>query len=170
MYYLKKLIHIIFFIFIFNQNGFAQNSIAYIDLDLLLKRSELGSKIFNDLDTKKNDEMQKIDNKENEIKKLENEIKNKQNVLTKTEFKKEVDILKKEINEFKMFKNQIQKDFEKIKKEKISEFFKKVNPLIQDYLDKNSIDILLNNKYVVMGKNNLDITEKIIVIINDKLN
>ncbi len=170
MYYLKKLIHIIFFIFIFNQNGFAQNSIAYIDLDLLIKRSELGSKIFNDLDTKKNDEMQKIDNKENEIKKLENEIKNKQNVLTKTEFKKEVDILKKEINEFKIFKNQIQKDFEKIKKEKISEFFKKVNPLIQDYLDKNSIDILLNNKYVVMGKNNLDITEKIIVIINDKLN
>ncbi len=170
MYYLKKLIHIIFFIFIFNQNGFAQNSIAYIDLDLLLKRSELGSKIFNDLDTKKNDEMQKIGNRENEIKKLENEIKNKQNVLTKTEFKKEVDILKKEINEFKIFKNQIQKDFEKIKKEKISEFFKKVNPLIQDYLDKNSIDILLNNKYVVMGKNNLDITEKIIVIINDKLN
>ena len=170
MYYLKKLIHIIFFIFIFNQNSFAQNSIAYIDLDLLLKRSELGSKIFNDLDTKKNDEMQKIDNKENEIKKLENEIKNKQNLLTKTEFKKEVDILKKEINEFKIFKNQIQKDFEKIKKEKISEFFKKVNPLIQDYLDKNSIDILLNNKYVVMGKNNLDITEKIIVIINDKLN
>ena len=170
MYYLKKLIHIIFFIFIFNQNSFAQNSIAYIDLDLLLKRSELGSKIFNDLDTKKNDEMQKIDNKENEIKKLENEIKNKQNVLTKTEFKKEVDILKKEINEFKIFKSQIQKDFEKIKKEKISEFFKKVNPLIQDYLDKNSIDILLNNKYVVMGKNNLDITEKIIVIINDKLN
>ena len=104
---------------------------------------------------------------------LENELqssKNKQNVLTKTEFKKEVDILKKEINEFKIFKNQIQKDFEKIKKEKISEFFKKVNPLIQDYLDKNSIDILLNNKYVVMGKNNLDITEKIIVIINDKLN
>ena len=170
MYYLKKLIHIIFFIFIFNQNSFAQNSIAYIDLDLLLKRSEIGSKIFNDLDTKKNDEMQKIDNKENEIKKLENEIKNKQNVLTKTEFKKEVDILKKEINEFKIFKSQIQKDFEKIKKEKISEFFKKVNPLIQDYLDKNSIDILLNNKYVVMGKNNLDITEKIIVIINDKLN
>ena len=170
MYYLKKLIHIIFFIFIFNQNSFAQNSIAYIDLDLLLKRSELGSKIFNDLDTKKNDEMKKIDNKENEIKKLENEIKNKQNVLTKIEFKKEVDILKKEINEFKIFKNQIQKDFEKIKKEKISEFFKKVNPLIQDYLDKNSIDILLNNKYVVMGKNNLDITEKIIVIINDKLN
>ena len=170
MYYLKKLIHIIFFIFIFNQNGFAQNSIAYIDLDLLLKRSELGSKIFNDLDTKKNDEMQKIDNKENEIKKLENEIKKKQNVLTNDEFKKEVDNLKQKVNDFKIFKNQVQKEFEKIKKERISEFFRKVNPLIQDYLDKNSIDILLNNKYVVMGKNKLDITEKIIEIVNKNLN
>ena len=74
------------------------------------------------------------------------------------------------MNDFKIFKNQIQKDFEKIKKERISEFFRKVNPLIQDYLDKNSIDILLNNKYVVMGKNKLDITEKIIEIVNKNLN
>ena len=44
-----------------------------------------------------------------------------------------------------------------------------VNPLIQEFLDKNSIDILLNNKYVVIGKNNLDITENIIEIINNKL-
>ena len=167
---LKKLIHIFIFLFAFTQNSFAQNSIAYIDLDLLLKKSEFGNKIYNDLDIKKNNEMQKINIKENEIKKLEDEIKNKQNVLTKAEFKKEVDILKKQINEFKIFKNQIQKDFEKIKKEKISEFFRKVNPLIQDYLDKNSIDILLNNKYIVMGKNDLDITEKIIVIVNNKLN
>ena len=137
---LKKLIHIFIFLFAFTQNSFAQNSIAYIDLDLLLKKSEFGNKIYNDLDIKKNNEMQKINIKENEIKKLEDEIKNKQNVLTKAEFKKEVDILKKQINEFKIFKNQIQKDFEKIKKEKISEFFRKVNPLIQDYLDKNSIE------------------------------
>ena len=52
----------------------------------------------------------------------------------------------------------------------ISEFFAEVNPLIQEYLDKNSIDILLNNKYVVIGKNDLDITEKIIKIINKKIN
>ena len=74
------------------------------------------------------------------------------------------------MNDFKVIKNQAQKDFEKIKKERISEFFRKVNPIIQDYLDKNSIDILLNNKYVVMGKNKLDITEKIIEIVNKKLN
>ena len=170
MNFLKKLFCIIFFLFLFSQNSFAQNSVAYIDLDLLLKSSEPGIKIYNDLDVRKNNEIKKINNRENEIKKLENEIKKKQNVLTNDEFKKEVDNLKQKVNDFKIFKNQIQKEFEKIKKERISEFFRKVNPLIQDYLDKNSIDILLNNKYVVMGKNKLDITEKIIEIVNKNLN
>ncbi len=170
MIFLKKFFFIIFFLFLFTQNSFAKNSIAYIDLDLLLKNSELGIKIYTDLDEKKNNEIQKINYEEKEINKLENEIKKKQNVLTKDEFKKEIEILKKRINEFKIFKNQIQKDFEKVKKERIAEFFSKVNPIIQDYLDKNSIDILLNNKYVVMGKSKLDITEKIIEIVNKNLN
>ena len=170
MNFLKKLFCIIFFLYLFSQNSFAQNSVAYIDLDLLLKNSELGIKIYTELDVKKNNEIKKINYEENEIKKLENEIKKKQNVLTNDEFKKEIEILKKKMNDFKVFKNQAQKDFEKIKKERISEFFRKVNPIIQDYLDKNSIDILLNNKYVVMGKNKLDITEKIIEIVNKKLN
>ena len=170
MNFFKNFFYIIFFLFVFTQNSFAKNLIAYIDLDLLLKNSELGIKIYTDLDVKKNNEIQKINHEENEIKKLENEIRKKQNVLTKDEFKKEIEILKKKKEDFKNFKNQAQKNFQKVKKERISEFFKKVNPIIQDYLDKNSIDILLNNKYVVMGKNNLDITKKIIEIVNKNLN
>ena len=64
----------------------------------------------------------------------------------------------------------LKKKFEQIKNKKIAEFFEKVNPFIQDFLDKNSIDILLNNKYVIIGKNDLDITSKIINIINKNIN
>ena len=95
MNFLKKLFCIVFFLFLFSQNSFAQNSVAYIDLDLLLKSSQPGIKIYNELDVRKNNEIKKINNRENEIKKLENEIKKKQNVLTNDEFKKEVDSLKK---------------------------------------------------------------------------
>ena len=87
MNFLKKLFCIIFFLYLFSQNSFAQNSVAYIDLDLLLKNSELGIKIYTELDVKKNNEIKKINYEENEIKKLENEIKKKQNVLTNDEFK-----------------------------------------------------------------------------------
>ena len=48
-------------------------------------------------------------------------------------------------------------------------FFNKVDPIIQNYLNDNSIDILFNNKNIVIGKDNLDITDKIIKLVNDKL-
>ena len=154
----------------FSSSAISKELIAFIDLDQLLKESDRGLKIYNDLDIKKSVEIEKIKKKENHIKKLEEEINKKRNVLTNDELKNEIDNLKKEINNFNTFKNQIQNDFEKIKKNMISEFFAEVNPLIKEYLDKNSIDILLNNKYVVIGKNDLDITETIIKIINKKLN
>ena len=50
------------------------------------------------------------------------------------------------------------------------EFFNKINPYIQKYLSDNSIDILFNDKNVVIGKDNLDITSKIITIIDNEIN
>ncbi len=43
----------IFFVFFSTLNAFAQNNIAYIDLDLLLKDSNYGKKIYEELDKKK---------------------------------------------------------------------------------------------------------------------
>ena len=49
-------------------------------------------------------------------------------------------------------------------------FFEKLNPIIEEYIDKNLIQILLNKKDIVMGQNNFDITNEIIVIIDKKFN
>ena len=48
-------------------------------------------------------------------------------------------------------------------------FFNKIDPIIQTYLDKNSIDILFNNKNIIIGKDSLDITNNIIKIVNMNL-
>tara|TARA_Y100001970_G_C14067702_1_gene767596 strand:- start:472 stop:984 length:513 start_codon:yes stop_codon:yes gene_type:complete len=167
---LFKFFLIIFFVFFSILNASAQNNVAYIDLDLLIKETNFGKKIYEELDKKKKFELQKINKKENELKNQEEEIKNKKNILTNIELDNEINALKKNINEFKTFKNEIQKNFEQTKNKKIAEFFEKVNPFIQDYLNKNSIDILLNNKYVIIGKNDLDITSKIINLINKNIN
>ena len=61
-------------------------------------------------------------------------------------------------------------EFKKIRQENISNFFQKINPIIQSYLDQNSINILLDRKNVFMGSVNSDITNEIIKIINNQLN
>ena len=81
----------------------------------------------------------------------------------------EISKLQKNIKEFNLFKNETQNDFKKSKNDEIMNFFNKIDPIIQTYLDKNSIDILFNNKNIIIGKDSLDITNNIIKIVNMNL-
>ena len=159
---------ILIFLLLSTSNSFA-NKIAYIDLDVVLKNSNLGKKIQTQLDTKKSEQLDKIKSEEIEIKQLEDEIRNKQNIISQEELKIEVAKLKKRVKEFNLYKNQIKKEFNKNKNEQIMNFFNKIDPLLRAYMKENSIDILLNNKNIIIGKDSLDITDQMINIINNSL-
>ena len=161
-------ISVLIFLLLSTSNSFA-DKIAYIDLDVVLKNSNLGKKIQTQLDSKKKDQLDKIKGEEIEIKQLEDEIRNKQNIISQEELKIEVAGLKKRVKEFNLYKNQIKKEFNKNKNEQIMNFFNKIDPLLRAYMKENSIDILLNNKNIIIGKDSLDITEKMINIINNSL-
>ena len=100
---------------------------------------------------------------------LVDEIRNKQNIISQEELKIEVAELKKRVKEFNLYKNQIKKEFNKNKNEQIMNFFNKIDPLLRAYMKENSIDFLLNNKNIIIGKDSLDITDKMINIINNSL-
>ena len=48
-------------------------------------------------------------------------------------------------------------------------FFDQITPIIQNYMDENSINILLDRKNVFIGKTDSDITNSIIEKINIEL-
>ena len=49
------------------------------------------------------------------------------------------------------------------------EFSKKLNLLIEEYSIKNSISIILKKQDLLMAKNELDITNDIFIIFNEKI-
>ena len=165
---INNYLSILIFLLLSTSNSFA-NKIAYIDLDVVLKNSNLGKKIQTQLDSKKSEQLNKIKSEEIEIKQLEDEIRNKQNIISQEELKIEVAELKKRVKDFNSYKNQIKNEFNKNKNEQIMNFFNKIDPLLRAYMKENSIDILLNNKNIIIGKDSLDITEKMINIINNSL-
>ena len=67
---------LIFFFLIVNTNVSATN-LAFINLDNVLKNSDLGIKTLNKIEKKKNLKQKKKNNKEKKIKKLDEEIKKK---------------------------------------------------------------------------------------------
>jgi Skp family chaperone for outer membrane proteins len=163
-----KLCISIFFFLLLATNSFA-NKIAFIDLDELIKKTNLGQKISKQLENKKNSNTEEIKKKEKSIKKLENEIRKKQNILSKEELKIEITKLQNKIKKFNSYKAQTENDFNLIKNDEILKFFNTIDPLIQSFLSENSIDILFNNKNIIIGKDSLDITDKIINVVNNSL-
>lgn len=162
----KSFLLIFFFLICSNSSA---NNIAFIDLDAVFKKTNSGKKIIDKFENRRNQELKEIKKKENDIKSFEIEIRNKKNIISEDELKLEISKLQKNIKEFNLFKNETQNDFKKSKNDEIMNFFNKIDPIIQTYLDENSIDILFNNKNIIIGKDSLDITNNIIKIVNMNL-
>ena len=148
----------------------SNDKVSFIDIDFILKNSNLGKSILNEIENLNKKNIDELRNKEKELKKIEEEIKSKKNILSEQEFKKEVDLLKEKIKKYRIYKDKLVKDFEQNKNKKLNLFFKEVNPIIQKFMDKNSIDILLDRKNVFIGKKNSDITNQIIQELNKNSN
>ena len=97
-----------------------------------------------------------------------NKIISQKNILKKEEFEKlikEYDIEVKNFNEKRKKKTNELNNFTANSKKKILDL---LNPLIKDYLKKESVQILLQKEKIIFGDEKLDITKEILDIFNGK--
>ena len=164
---LKNFFKFFFLIFFLNySNSYSNEKIAFIDLDFVFKNSIIGNSILDDIEKLNDKNISELKIKENELKKNEDEILAKKNILSEEEYKKEVELLKEKITKYKLLKDEMVSDLKKKKKISFNNFFNQINPIIQNYMDENSINVLLERKNVFIGKTDSDITNSII----DKIN
>ena len=60
-------------------------------------------------------------------------------------------------------------NLKEIKNKELKVFFEKINPIVQNYMNEKSIDILFNSNNIYMGNKNSDLTNELIEEINKKL-
>jgi len=167
---ISKILFIVFFLLFFSSNSFALNDYRFIDIDLILKKSTIGKLTLKTLSENRSKALENLKSKEQDIQQQEDDIKKKSNILSKEDLNKQINLLKKNINEFSIYKDKATSNFENQKRELMNIFFKKINPVIEEYVIVNSIKILFNKKDVVLGDTSLDITDEIIEIIDKKFN
>ena len=95
-------------------------------------------------------------------------IVSQKNILKKEEFDKLVRDYENEVKVFDELKNKKKKDFDNFRVKSKKKILDLLNPIITDFLQKNSIKILLQKEKIIFGDDNLDITEKILKIFNNK--
>ncbi len=158
-------------ILIFNiSNVKSAENIAFIDVDYVLNNSNFGIAIYKDLEKLNEENIKTLSNKEKEIKEKKEAINKTKNISSKEKLEKDIIIFNQEVEKYKIQKDRILTDFNDKKKQKLDLFLTKINPLIQEYMKDNSIDILLEKKQIFMGSTKKDITKDILELINKKLN
>ena len=160
-----RFLFLIFFI-LFSQKVFAENKIVFIDIDFLMKNSNIGKLSLKKLEELNNKNVNLLKGNEKELKEKENTLLQKKNIISKEEFENEIKILKTQINEFKTNKDNMVKDFNTLKVKELNTVLEKFNKKIQEYMSQNSIDIVLNKNNIFIGKVTSDITNDILIEID----
>jgi outer membrane protein len=165
---MKYLIFVIFFFLKITTSTHASN-VVYIDMSYILSNSIKGKSILNELDLKNNKNIEELESMEKILKDLEKNISNQRNILSKQELDKKINDLKDKVKIFRKDKDKLVKEFNDLKNNVIQNFMKNIEPIVSDYMKKNSINIVLAKKDVIIGKKNLDITNEILEIVDKNI-
>ena len=90
--------------------------------------------------------------------------------MNEKEFNKKLEILKKEFEEYNV-KNKYR--IENQKKNLInykSKLIKLIEPILIDYMKENNINYLLRKKNILVGRDDFNKTDEIILLVNNKIN
>ena len=169
MSFIKKFITIVIVLFISTNLSKAQSHIVYLDLDNIVNNTKAGKLILTNLEESKKKTLLKFENKEKELKKIEDQIKKQKNIISEDEFKMKLIEFRKEVSNFRKDRQQVINEFNQKRKLEFEEFFKKITPIIENYVSEKNIDIVLDKKNIFVGSKKKNITEEIIEIIDKKI-
>ena len=168
MKYLVKIFVIIIFLFC-NNLSYAENLIVYIDMEKILNESKSGMSINKQLEKIHKMNIKEFKKIEDELKKKEESIIAQKNILSKEDYAKKIKILRDNTNSYRKNRQEKINLLTKKRMESSTKLLSIINPILSDYSKENNISIILQKKNVVLAKTDLNITNKIIDILNSKI-
>ena len=169
MEYLKRFFFIIFIIF-YSSSSYSESLISFLDMNKIMLQSKAGKSITIQLEKLHKKNIDIFTKKEEELKNKESSIVSQKNVLTKEEFEKKINLLRKETNEYRIKRRDSINSLTKKRVDAQNKLINVINPILADYSKKNSISIIIQKKNIIIGKNELEITDDILKILDNSLN
>lgn len=166
---LFKNLSIIVIFLLFTQNNLIADLPRYLDFKYILNQSEAGKKAQAYLKKSLNDGIKKIKDKEKSIQEEEKKIIKQKKVISAEEYKKQVTNLRTKVASLQKERNELLDRIAKQRSKARNELLKNLNPIIQEYMQKNNVRVVLDKKSLLLADEKLDITKEIIELLNKKL-
>jgi len=146
----------------------ADNS-HFIDWTKVLNKTKAGAEAQEKLKKNFQSESSKFKKQEAGIKEEEKKLIAQKNVITKDEYLKKVQELRNKVANLQKARQNSLKKLSESRNLAKKNLLTKINPIVQKYMTDNNIRMILDKKGVLMGDKTLEITDKIITIINKEI-
>ena len=167
---MKRISILFFFLICFTINVSSNESkIVYVDLDFIILNSNVGKNALKKLNELDKSNLSKLETLNKELKDNELNLKNKKNIISEEAFQNEYNILREKIKKYNNEKNKMVNDLKDLKNKELNKILKNIKPILDTYMQENSIDIILNSKNIAIANSKLDITQLILDEVNKKL-
>lgn len=166
-----KLLSIFFIIFQFSflsLNANEMEKIVFININYIFENSNAGKDLYKQI-IKENENIEiEINKYKTQIENEKNQIISQKNVLAVEEYNKKIFMIDEKIKQMNADIAEKKENFNLFKNKIENIFSNKLNIIIQEYSIQNSIDIILKREQLLMAKKELDITENILKLFNQK--
>ena len=138
-------------------------------MDLVLSNTNIGKKVFEKLSINENKKKEEFSNKEKKLKDEENKILASRNIISEEQLNINIKEFQNTLRNYRNLKSEELKKLNKIRSDEMIILLNKINPIIKDYMQKNSISIIFDKKNIYIADKNYDISNNLIEIINKKI-
>jgi len=160
--------YLFLFLILFNYS-YADDKILYIDINFLLKESDSGKYISNELQKINNKNIAEFKKIEESIKSEETKILKQKNILKEEDYNKKINDLREKYQTYQKLKNKKTNELKKVRNEAGNNVLKIINDILEKYSTDNSVSLIINKQNIIIGKTELDITKDILILLNEKI-
>tara|TARA_B100000212_G_C27120958_1_gene424857 strand:+ start:114 stop:623 length:510 start_codon:yes stop_codon:yes gene_type:complete len=166
---MKKVLFFLILNFFFSNITYSNTDIAFLDVQYIIDKSDLGVEYKKLIDAKVKEIKLKLNKSETNIKKKEKEINDKKNILKKDEITLMVNELNVDLKEYQILRKSLNDELIKEKRLYSKKILEILNPLLTNYVEINNIKLVIEKKNILVGVKTLDITRQILEIFNKEI-
>ncbi len=163
----------IFIIFLFFQIianiTYAETNVAFIDMQHIMDKSLAGLSLKKQLENLHKKNLNEFKKNEDTLKKKEQDLLSKKNILSEEEFQKKISNLRSEVKKYNNDRNEKINSLTKKRLESMQRIIETLSPILAEYSKENNISIIMDKKYIIVGKTELNITKEILILLDNKI-
>ena len=163
-FFFTKIFFLVFLIGFSNAN----ENIRFININYIVNNSEAGKTLNKIIENKTKKIKSELNDLGKKIESKKEKIISQKNILKKDEYENLVKNYEDEVKKFNNIRLKRNEDFNKYRINSQKKIIEALNPIITAFLEKESVKILLQKEQIIFGDKELDITEEVLIIFNDK--